>query len=292
MEEININQTPVSQPNISDLPVQNNKNIYKYLFFIAIIVLLGVVVGFYFLLNNKINKLETKKNIEITPTIEEISTIPTKTEVTPTAIPTTKSTESTLIEKDASNNLYTNNKVGFSLILPKTIEINTCQKSDDSYGLGGSEKTILNFFENGDIIYLAGNYFYNVTGGETTSKGNYIYTGCQRIESTFNSVDQKAAKGGVDALKVYAANVKNESELLQFIKSKYGSACRLGEKVTGEGDFSIVKILGDGKPLDESNCQSNGVKVSYSSTKNKVVIFEIGQAYEPLDGVSKSLNFF
>lgn len=87
MEEININQNPVSQPNISDLPAQNNKNIYKYLFFIAIIVLLGVVVGFYFLLNNKINKLETKQIIETTPTI-----VSTETETIPTITPTKTST--------------------------------------------------------------------------------------------------------------------------------------------------------------------------------------------------------
>lgn len=286
----NINQIPNIQPiePIQSIPPVQNKNIFKILFIVSLIVILGIIIGFYFVLNSKISRLSLiQSNNTVNP--QPISTIAPTT--IPTTIPTIASTESTLVEKDTNNNLYTNNKFGFSLILPKIIEETTCQKNEGSYGLGGSEKVNLNFFENGDTIFLAGNYFYNVTGGETTSKGNYIYTGCQKIESTFNSIDQKATKGGTDALKIYATNVKSDDEMEQFIKSKYGSGCSLGEKVAGEGDFLIVKITGDGKSLDETKCMSNGVKVTYSQTKNKIVIFEVGQAYEPLDGVSSSLKF-
>lgn len=289
-----INQTLETQPiqPISTLEPVKDKNIFKILFIVSLVVILGIIIAFYFILNSKINQSSNKKTAEIT-------SVPTQTitnnEIIPTSVPaiisTTKSTESTLVEKDANNNLYTNNKFGFSLILPKTIEESTCQKSEGSYGLGGNEKVALNFFENGDTVYLAGNYFYNVSGGKTTSAGNYIYTDCQKIESTFDSIDKKAAKGGSDALKIYAANVKSDDELEQFIKSKYGSGCSLGEKTVGEGDFSIVKITGDGKPLDETKCVANGMKIDYSQLKNKAVIFEVGQDYQPLDGVSSSLKF-
>ena len=127
MEEININQTPVSQPSISDLPAQNNKNIYKYLFFIAIIILLGVIVGAYFLLNNKINKLETKQIVDTTPVVEEISTIPTKTETIPTAIPTIEKETITPTKpkvdplKEISTLLNPTNKPNFTVTISKII---------------------------------------------------------------------------------------------------------------------------------------------------------------------------
>lgn len=167
MEEININQTPVSQPNISDLPTQKNNSIYKYLFFIAIAVLLGVVVGFYFLLNNKINKLETKQIIDTTPAVEKISTVPTKTEIIPTVVPTTKSTESVLIEKDITVKgkiCYPSSYIPDGYILAKNIQTNKIESFPFTY-----ESKNQNF----SISLKEGNYIFAYESKNDKTKGYY-----------------------------------------------------------------------------------------------------------------------
>jgi len=89
----NINQIPDIQPiePIQQTFPTKNKNVFKYLFITSIILLLGVIIGFYFLLNTKIKQLESTQNIEVIPTtiptIEETSPTPTKTEIIPTAVP-------------------------------------------------------------------------------------------------------------------------------------------------------------------------------------------------------------
>ena len=264
----NINQIPTLQPVLTPEPVKNS-NVFKYLFFVSIIVLLGVIVGFYYVLNNKISKLSEEKTTEVANQIT----------VEPTAKPTI-SQDSTLSSLDINNNLYTNSKFGFSLIIPKTINGPICEKSEDSYGIGGSEKRNLTFFENEDTVYLTGNYFYKVTGGETTSKGNYIYTGCQKETVTLQNFSQKYNTEITPVLKIYATNVNGDNEIEQFIKSKYGSGCRLGEKTQSNtpGIFDL-KILSDGKGLDESTCPINfAIKTKYEQTKGKLVIFELGQS--------------
>ena len=268
----NINQTPNLQPIQIQEPVKNS-NVFKYLFIISIVVLLGVILGFYYILNNKISKLGEEKTAEVTNQIT----------VEPTAEPTI-SQDSTLSTLNTNNNLYTNNKFGFSLTIPKKIEEASCQKNGDSYSLNGvenSENVPFVFFENKDTIYLAGEYFNKLTGEQKIPQGQgYIskFSGCQKITNTFEEI----TKGYFSSsrMKIYAADIKNDSELLQFIQSKYGSACRLGEKTqsTTAGIFDI-KILGDGKGLDESLCAINfAIKTIYNQNKSKLVIFELGQA--------------
>ncbi|MFA7676021.1 MAG: hypothetical protein WCY28_01250 [Candidatus Shapirobacteria bacterium] len=262
----NINQIPNLQP-IQPVEPIKNPNVFKYLFFISIFVLLGVIIGFYYILNNKIAKLSEEKTSEVVTTQENIQ---------PTVKPTINQ-ESTLTSLNTNNNLYTN-KLGFSLTLPKIISIPICQKNEGSYGLGGNEEVSLNLFEKGDTIYFAGEYFYNVTGGENTPEGNFIWTGCQKTTNTFEEIN----KGNFPSsrMKIYVTNIKDDSELEQFIKSKYGSGCQLGEKTqsTTTGTFD-VKILSDGKGLDESLCPINfAIKTKYNQNKGKLVIFELGQA--------------
>lgn len=117
MEEINQNNSP-NQPIVETQ--SKDKNIYKYLFFISTIVLLGVIVGFYFLLNNKIKQLENKQTTDTTSTIEKTINDSTETEITPSAAKETTDTAS--LSTDESNNLqtYINKDYGFSFKYPST----------------------------------------------------------------------------------------------------------------------------------------------------------------------------
>lgn len=280
-----ISQLPNLQP-IQPIPIIKDKNIFKYLFIVSIFVILAIIIVFYFVLNNKINQLDDKQTAEIT-------SIPTQTItgniIIPTVVTTIAPTESTLVEKDANNNLYTNNKFGFSLVIPKTIKQVYCQKTADTYSFTdeNGEETPLSFFENKDTIYLAGKYFYTLTGEQKIiqSNGGYIskYSSCPKNITTFDNVQidisNNPTPSSLARMLIYASNIKNDNELEQFIKSKYGSGCKLGEKTqsTTVGIFD-VNILGDGKDLGETQCPINfAIKTKFNSIKEKVVIFELGQ---------------
>lgn len=282
MEEIT--QNPIIQPdqlvqlNTPTSPQKNN-NIYKYLFFLAIIVLLGVIVGFYFILNNKINQL-TNNQLKNQKTSETPSAqSPTSN---PVPNPTSVKLESEFIEKDSNNYLYSNNKFGFSLVVPKTFasDQENCKKVGDSYQafIGTAPVT---FFENEDTFYFGGKYFYRLIGEQKIPVGNNSgyntkFSGCQKEEVTLNSIQDNSY---TTVFKFYAANVKNDSELESYIKSKYGSSCKLGEKTSSGSDTYSVKILSDGKELGETQCPINFmIDTEYNPTKGKVVIFELGQA--------------
>jgi len=278
MEEII--QNDQNQPIIE---IQSKKNIYKYLFFVSIIVLLGVIIGFYFLLNNKIKQLETKQTTNTTSAIEKTTDISIATEITPTVIPTPKSIESTLTEYDSNNYLYTNNKFGFSLVVPKTFasDKENCKKVGDSYRtyIGTAPVT---FFEDGDTYYFAGKYFYKLTGEQkiTAEDGSYSlkFSGCQKENVSLNSIKDNSYNSYNTVFKFYAVEVKDDNELENYIKSKYGTGCRLGEKTLSSDDTYSVKILGDGKDLDNTLCPINFmVDTEYNPIKGKVVIFELGQ---------------
>lgn len=86
----NINQIPNLQPVLNPEPVKNS-NIFNYLFIVSIIVLLGTIVCFYLILNNKIAKLSEEKSTETTliqtqtttnneliPTIKKVNIDPTQ----------------------------------------------------------------------------------------------------------------------------------------------------------------------------------------------------------------------
>ena len=61
MENINqIPETPLIQP-IQSIQIPKstkNKNIFKILFIVSLVVILGIIITFYFVLNNKINQFK------------------------------------------------------------------------------------------------------------------------------------------------------------------------------------------------------------------------------------------
>lgn len=282
MDEIKTNQDSVSQSSYSNQPnssITPKNNTYKYLFFVAIIILLSVIIAFYFVLNNKINQLSNKQTVDTTTTTTQ--KINTSIKISPTSIPTITFTESKLVQKDANNNLYINNKFGFSLVVPKlatgSIE---CKKGPDSY-IPTYGLVPIAFFENDDTIYLAANNFYRVTDDRSTEDNPNNPGICEKLKTTFDLIEKDRVSGGnISSLKIYATNIKNDNELESYFKSKYGSGCRLGKKTLSEiPDVYTVEISSDGNDLDESNCPINFALVTkYNPIKRKLVIFELGQA--------------
>lgn len=139
----NINQLPNLQP-IQPVEPIKNKNVFKYLFIISIFVILGVIVGSYFILNNKINQLNNKQTAGIT-------SIPTQTtignEIIPTAIPTIASTKTPVISVNAGP--YISN--GYFMVPNWGVKFKLSDELTD-YGYSVSPESLSNSFGN----YLVG----------------------------------------------------------------------------------------------------------------------------------------
>lgn len=264
----NVNSTTMAtEPTFAQKP-RKNANWLK-------VVLFGVLLGLTFWLGMMVKEktiitpektVNNKINDEAIPTV-----MPT---VTPVVTSNTNSSlESNLVEKDAENNLYTNNKFGFSLIVPKfTLSSVECKKETDSYrpALG---LVPLGYFENDNVVYLAANYFYSLTGEQITPEGKSNFSGCEGKTTTFDLIEKnRLNSGNIANFKIYAANIKNESELENYFKSKYGLGSKLGKKTESksQGTYDI-------EILSESDL-GFVISAMYNPEKGKLVIFEFLQA--------------
>lgn len=264
----NVNLTTMPTESVFTQQPRKNMNWLK-------VVLAGVVLGLVFWLGTMVKEktIVTPEKTTGNKINNEVilTTIPT---VTPIVISNTNSSlESTLVEKDADNNLYTNNKFGFSLVVPKfTLSSVECKKETDSYrpALG---LVPLNYFENDNAIYLAANYFYTLIGEQRTPEGKSNFSGCEGKTTTFDLIEEgRLYSSNIANFKIYAANAKNDSELENYLKAKYGSGCRLGKKTESktQGIYDI-EILAE-------NDLGYVISAMYNPEKGKLVIFEFRQA--------------
>lgn len=74
-------------------------------------------------------------------------------------------------------------------------------------------------------------------------------------------------------------DIKDEVELGEFIKQKYGSGCNYeSKKKTDFADNYEIKIIGDGKDLGSTACPVNyEYYIRYSPTRQKVAFWHTGQ---------------
>jgi hypothetical protein len=81
--------------------------------------------------------------------------------------------------------------------------------------------------------------------------------------------------------KLVVAEIHDDAELEGFLKARYGSGCSLGEQLaSNQNGVYDVKIQGDGKSLEETQCPLNfGRVVKHFPAGYKVIAWDTGQAY-------------
>ena len=191
-----------------------------------------------------------------------------------------KETELSLTSLDQIWDLYTNNKYGFSIKVPKKMFHSyglMCEWKTDSY----RPKTGLvpvKIFED-KSIFITSEYFYELTG-ETVKDNKHYYSGCEKIiNSIANLKDNRYYQQ--QSWELIIKDIYNDNELEKFIQERYGSGCQLGSKISSaqEGVYDIA-IKKDGKDFEESNCPINYITVlKYYPEKNKVISWHRGQVY-------------
>ncbi len=179
MDEINqsanFQQPQVSEPveQSAQQSVQKSKNIFKYLFFVLLILFLGIIISGYFLLTKKINTLS-----QSTPTSTQTNIV-NNTNTTPT-ITINQEQESTVFNPET-----------ILLSLQEAIGTSAPIKSDDVASLSwlineeGTKATYSNNFKTFSLAAIVSNQ--NVGKyGNYTSTDEVTLTSLKELKSTIN----------------------------------------------------------------------------------------------------------
>lgn len=114
---------------------------------------------------------------------------------------------------------------------------------------------------------------YAVLSSPTAQGGVTYFANCEKKTTAVDAL----RSGEIGGWKFYTATVSNEQEITNFIRSKYGASCDLGQVAdTATAGMKAVSIL-DGGP--DSDCWINFVTaIYYSPSKKRIVAWDLGQA--------------
>jgi hypothetical protein len=195
--------------------------------------------------------------------------------------------DSTLAPRGEGWSLYTNQEMGFSIMLPQEMILTfggcTFNEEQDSYRPAyASVPTVV--FEHDDTVYLTFSRRAELRGlslTELPTGGHrHDFSECVTVTNTLDMVlDPQQPYKQMWAIQVAA--VEDEDALARFIQDRYGSGCAVGElATTGQEGVFDVRIEGDGKHFTESTCPINyATVVRYDTLGNQVAAWDLGQAY-------------
>ena len=227
--------------------------------------------------------------------------LPTATEVplpSPTALPSATPTsvvqaeeinwDSEIASLDETWNLYTSNGQGFSIKFPKTMASyqGSCTWNEEQGSYRPQIAIVpVKIFEGSDAVYIAPETYYRLAGErtETTADGGTrsFFDSCNQVTNSLELLqDPENPYASSQMWKLVVREIHDDAELDAFLKERYGSACSLGEKEPSAQDGVYrVRIQGDGKPIEETQCRLNyRTVVEYYPAGNKVVAWDLGQA--------------
>jgi hypothetical protein len=228
-------------------------------------------------------------------TVEPPSTEPSSEVPAPTPVEEEEVTRAAeIISLDETWNQYTNYRLNFTIRFPKEMAamLGSCYWNEEQ----GSYRPEMAFvpvqvFEDADAVYIAPEHYFELAG-ERVDGGTHYYDECNQITNSLELLRDHDIPM-LQFWKLVVQEVRDEGELEDFIKARYGSGCSLGEQVASaqEGVFD-VKILGDGKDLAVSQCPMNyGYVLKYFPSGGRVIAWNTGQAYTFLSTVDWSAGY-
>jgi hypothetical protein len=195
--------------------------------------------------------------------------------------------DSTLAPQSEDWYLYTNDKLGFSIMVPQNMILTfggcTFNEEQKSYRPAySSVPTVV--YEHGDTVYLTYSRYAELGGVsliELPSGGHrHDFSECVTVTNTLDLVlDPHHAYKQMWAIQVVP--IEDDEALARFIQSRYGAGCAVGElTTTGQEGVFDVRIQGDGTHFTESTCPINyATVVKYDTLGNRVAAWDLGQAY-------------
>lgn len=202
-----------------------------------------------------------KENQETTLPETEINETSTETRTEPTGEKTNDLTG----EIESINgewNRYTNRRLGFSIEYPKTNFLND------------SKQYQVKPLEDGNIVYLDEGY------------------NTQEIEQNKNLTEMK--KSGTTSFAILIKTINTDDQLENFIKERYGKACKLGKKEASnqEGVYNVgIENLTSPDVPEGQDCFVNYItEIKYSPEKGRVAVWNVGQDANFYDKDLKALD--
>lgn len=248
--------------------------------FVLIVVIISACVGVfvYFWQQHKFNEMERNLNYRI-DFLESQVADSKKVDAEDMMVEKENSDDLNFVSLDETWNLYTNEKYGFSIKVPKMMyqPYGDCVLSNGFFVPKG-DLVPVKIFED-ESIFISSEYYHDLQG-QFEIEGKTVFSGCEKVA---NSIPLLQDRNNYKAMKweFVASEVESDVELEKFIKEKYGSGCSLGKKVpTEQSGVYRPEILGDGLDLGETACPINYItEIRYNADTNKVVAWDLGQAY-------------
>ncbi len=223
----------------------------------------------------------------ITPNVEDPATAaeasPPKGEVdSETEATQLLATNSEITDLDETWNLFTDYRLGFSIKFPKEMATlrGSCAWNQGERSYRPEVALVpVQIFEESNAVYIAAEHFYELAG-ERRDGGKTLYGECNPVTNSLDLL-QDPDSFKEPFWKLVVEEVRDDAELDNFIKERYGPGCSVGEQLPSlqEGVYE-VKIEGDGKVLAETQCPLNfATAVKYFPAGGKIVAWDRGQSY-------------
>lgn len=274
------------QPVMTDKPTTpppSKTNIWMIICIVLITaIVVGVVVYFWIQGQQKTELLPGKITEAVSP---EITTTVTETLPTsPSKISSTPVGKPELTPLDNNWNKYTNPFLGFSLKVPKlmTEPYGQCEFStangDNSFRPKEAAVPV-KIFEDKDSVFIAAEYNYVLGGESKNANSQSLFAKCDKTQNTVARLADTENYHSPQ-WQIVVKTINNETELNQFIKTRYGEGCSImnQDPTTQDGVFKII-VKGDDLDWSVSKCIINYMsEIRYYPAKNKVASWHIGQA--------------
>ncbi len=185
---------------------------------------------------------------------------------------------------DSTWNKYTNYDLGFSINVPKqaasgyaSCEFNSGEKS---YRAKAGMVQIKTFEDaSSGVVYIAPEYFYRLGGEKQNSSGVSTFSICTKIQNSVSEMKKSNELTEINYWKLTTQSTENDVEIESFLKSIFGTACKLGDK-TQTSVAGVYDIKIDGVTDLDGACPMNAAYVfKYSQVKKLVTTWTTGQAY-------------
>jgi hypothetical protein len=218
-----------------------------------------------------------------TPEPASVATIAAPSSPQPTR--TTEPQESKLESVDATWNRYTSHRLGFSMLVPRSMFRTdvSCYWNEDggdfSYRpLAGNVPVVV--IEAEDRVYITSKYLVALTEPTRVPSGlGYVtsFAGCEWRENTEESVAHRDYSSYI--WEILVRPIGSDQDLEDLVDDYFGECFSVGEITPVEGrGYSHVRVVGDQKPIEESECLLRGMYVLlYSESVGRAATWKTGQ---------------
>ena len=184
---------------------------------------------------------------------------------------------SELIEVDSDWNQYTNYRLGFTMLVPKSMFHGSAscywneEDGDFSYRLQPGKAPVV-VIEGNDRVYITSKYMVSLSEPTAIPSGQgykHTFGGCEWIKNDLDAVANREYSSYIWEIAVRPIN--SEQDLENLVDNYYGECFSVGQiKPVEDKEYSLVHIVGDQKPIEESTCLLRGMYIFLYSQEYQV----------------------